>query len=109
VALPRRRFIEGYGETDSAAGNLLMAAGVAGFVSACFVAQGLVVGAALRAAAAASVQGVTAMLLLAWWVASDFWGDTAYADKSTLPLLAVLLLDAAVLVWAVRRLGAVPS
>jgi hypothetical protein len=50
-------FIEGYGETDSAAGNLLMAAGVAGFVSACFVAQGLVVGAALRAAAAASVQG----------------------------------------------------
>jgi hypothetical protein len=87
------------------AGKLFMLAGGVGLVSAWIAGSGIIVGSPLRAASAAGTQGITALLVLAWWVATGFWGGTAHSDMSALPLLAVLVLDAAVLVWAVRQLG----
>ncbi len=80
------------------AGDALMLASAAAFASACLALHGLAVDAPLEVAIGASVQGTVTLLLLAWWVGSDFWGDSAHADTSTLPLLAVLLFDAVVLV-----------
>ncbi len=97
-------FIEGYGSGDSSMPALLMLASAVAFVSACIAIHGLAVNAPLRAATAASVQGLTALLVLVWWVEADVWGDAAYADESRFAPSALLLLDVIVLGWAVWRL-----
>jgi hypothetical protein len=98
-------FIVGYGGSEGPPfGEILMLAGAVAFVSACIVIHGLAVNAPARAAIGASVQGLTALLVLVWWVGADVWGDTAHADKSVFAPAAVLVLDAVVLGWAVWRL-----
>jgi hypothetical protein len=91
--------VEGVAPSD-ATGELPMLASLAGLGSAWVAGHGIVVGAPRRAATAAAAQGITALLVLVWWVATDFWGGTAHSEMSSLPLVAVLILDAAVLVWA---------
>ena len=98
-------FIEGYGSGDSPFGELLMLASAVAFASACAAIHGLAVNAPMRAALWASLQGITALLVLVWWVEADVWGDAAHADVSSLAPAAVLLLDAMVLGWAVWRLS----
>ena len=99
-------FIVGYGGSEGPPfGEILMLASAVAFVSACIAIHGLAVNAPVRAAIGASVQGLTALLVLVWWVGADVWGDTAYAGKSMFAPSAVLVLDALVLGWAVWHLN----
>jgi drug/metabolite transporter (DMT)-like permease len=91
------------GESPSeATGNVLIAAGFVGIVSAVAAGRGAVRGAPTQAALAAVVQALVAAGVLAWWLASDFWTGTAHASLSTAVLLAVIGLDALTLYWALR-------
>jgi len=53
----------------------------------------------------AAVQGFVAASLLIWWAASDFWEGAGEPDVYyVLPLLAVILLDALVILRAMTRM-----
>jgi hypothetical protein len=95
-------FIRGVNPSGST-GGVLMAAGAIGVVTALIVGQGVVRGARRLAAGGALAQAVLAVLILCWWLATDFWDGTRHAGLSSLLLLLVILFDAVLLVWVWSR------
>jgi hypothetical protein len=95
-------FFEGINPSGSA-GSALMVAGAAGVATAWIVAYGVVIGAPRRVAIGALVQALVAVLLLGWWLITDFWDGTRHAGLSSVPLLLVILVDAVLVVWAWSR------
>ena len=93
--------IEGEAPSD-ASGSTLMATGAARVLLAAVVAHGVIVSAPVRVAVGAIAQAILAILVLGWWVATDFWGDTRHANLSTVPLIAVIVLDGVITLWALR-------
>lgn len=98
--------VGGYIWDVSPAGSMgggLMAAGAMGVLATLIAAQGVVRGAPRRAAVGALAQAALAVVILCWWVTTDFWDGTRHAALSSLPLLLVILFDAVLIGWARLR------
>lgn len=95
-------FLKGVNPSSST-GGVLMAVGAAGVVTALIVTHGVVSRVPRRAAVGALAQALLAVGLLCWWLATDFWDGTRHAGLSSLAIVLVIFVDAAVVVWAWLR------
>ncbi|MGH3079270.1 MAG: hypothetical protein ACRDPZ_13950 [Gaiellaceae bacterium] len=92
------------GESPSGeTGRVLIGAGFVGLITAAVIAHGVARGTITRVVVAVVLQTLVAVLVLVWWLASDFWSGTAHAGLSTIVLGAVIALDALTLFWALRN------